>query len=169
MDAEPGRVKVRCVHDTIPANRVSSGRKEQKKGQPDPVGQGDWWSWAESNRRPQAFFAQFYMCSRLFGVSPGAPRSGTLRPGPATLDLIARQVARRATSRCRFPCRRRACRPFGPAYRPTGARLAGLGGESETFVVRSYFVAAVLRGHSTSTCPAARPNPRRIQYSPVLA
>jgi hypothetical protein len=24
-----------------------------------------WWSWRELNPRPQAFFAQFYMCSRL--------------------------------------------------------------------------------------------------------
>jgi hypothetical protein len=24
-----------------------------------------WWSWGDSNPRPQAFFAQFYMCSRL--------------------------------------------------------------------------------------------------------
>lgn len=24
-----------------------------------------WWSWGELNPRPQAFFAQFYMCSRL--------------------------------------------------------------------------------------------------------
>ena len=35
------------------------------------------------------------------------------------------------------------CGPRGPAYRPTGARLAGLSGEGETFVVRSYFFAAV--------------------------
>ena len=28
---------------------------------------GKWWSWRELNPRPQAFFAQFYMCSRLFG------------------------------------------------------------------------------------------------------
>jgi hypothetical protein len=24
-----------------------------------------WWSWRELNPRPQAFFVQFYMCSRL--------------------------------------------------------------------------------------------------------
>jgi hypothetical protein len=24
-----------------------------------------WWSWRELNPRPQAFFEQFYMCSRL--------------------------------------------------------------------------------------------------------
>ena len=24
-----------------------------------------WWSWGDLNPRPQAFFAQFYMCSRL--------------------------------------------------------------------------------------------------------
>lgn len=26
----------------------------------------NWWSWGDSNPRPQAFFEQFYMCSRLF-------------------------------------------------------------------------------------------------------
>jgi hypothetical protein len=25
----------------------------------------EWWSWRELNPRPQAFFEQFYMCSRL--------------------------------------------------------------------------------------------------------
>lgn len=24
-----------------------------------------WWSWGDLNPRPQAFFEQFYMCSRL--------------------------------------------------------------------------------------------------------
>ena len=24
-----------------------------------------WWSWGDLNPRPQAFFVQFYMCSRL--------------------------------------------------------------------------------------------------------
>jgi hypothetical protein len=24
-----------------------------------------WWSWRDLNPRPQAFFVQFYMCSRL--------------------------------------------------------------------------------------------------------
>jgi hypothetical protein len=26
---------------------------------------GEWWSWGDLNPRPQAFFEQFYMCSRL--------------------------------------------------------------------------------------------------------
>jgi hypothetical protein len=25
----------------------------------------DWWSWGDLNPRPQTFFEQFYMCSRL--------------------------------------------------------------------------------------------------------
>jgi len=27
--------------------------------------QGVWWSWGDLNPRPQTFFEQFYMCSRL--------------------------------------------------------------------------------------------------------
>ena len=52
------------------------------------------------NRRPQAFFAQFYMCSRLVWVSPVAPRSDTLCNQPATLNLTAAQVARTTASPC---------------------------------------------------------------------
>ena len=32
----------------------------------DELGICIWWSWGDLNPRPQAFFAQFYMCSRLF-------------------------------------------------------------------------------------------------------
>jgi hypothetical protein len=56
------------------------------------------------NPRPQAFFAQFYMCSRLIWISPGASRSDTLRIQPATLDLANGQVARPMASRYEFPC-----------------------------------------------------------------
>ncbi len=63
-----------------------------------------WWSWGDLNPRPQAFFAQFYMCSRLVWILPGASRSDTLRTRPATLNLVTRQVARLMTSPCNFPC-----------------------------------------------------------------
>ncbi|MEY2804009.1 MAG: hypothetical protein RL657_1345, partial [Pseudomonadota bacterium] len=38
------------------------------KNECDPT--GDWWSWGDLNPRPQAFFVQFYMCSRLIWISP---------------------------------------------------------------------------------------------------
>ena len=37
-----------------------------------------WWSWRELNPRPQAFFAQFYMFSRLLWISLPLAHSGTL-------------------------------------------------------------------------------------------
>jgi hypothetical protein len=40
-----------------------NSRQEKRPG--DVPGLGDWWSWRELNPRPQAFFAQFYMFSRL--------------------------------------------------------------------------------------------------------
>jgi hypothetical protein len=48
--------------------------------------------------------------------------------------------------------------------RPIGLPLRGspvLSGESETFVVRSYFVPVDLRANWCSTCPAPAPHPRR--------
>ncbi len=32
---------------------------------PGGLRQGVWWSWRDLNPRPQTFFEQFYMCSRL--------------------------------------------------------------------------------------------------------
>lgn len=58
-----------------------------------------WWSWGDLNPRPQAFFEQFYMCSRLIWVSPPESRSGTLNGKPASLSLALRQGARRKASR----------------------------------------------------------------------
>ncbi len=58
------------------------------------------------NPRPQAFSAQFYMCSRLFGVSLDASRSDTLRIRPVPLDLVYAQGTREQTSRYEFPCSR---------------------------------------------------------------
>ena len=48
-----------------------------------------WWSWRDLNPRPQTFFEQFYMCSRLIWISLFTSRSGTLCKSPATyfLDL----------------------------------------------------------------------------------
>jgi len=48
-----------------------------------------WWSWGDLNPRPQTFFEQFYMCSRLIWISLFTSRSGTLCKSPATyfLDL----------------------------------------------------------------------------------
>jgi len=51
------------------------------------------------NPRPQAFFAQFYMCSRLIWISPPASRSDTLRRQPAPFGLTPRQGTRREASR----------------------------------------------------------------------
>jgi hypothetical protein len=51
------------------------------------------------NPRPQAFFEQFYMCSRLICISPPESRSGTLNGKPASLSLALRQGARRKASR----------------------------------------------------------------------
>lgn len=62
-----------------------------------------WWSWGESNPRPQAFFEQFYMCSRLIWVSLFTTRSGTLCKTPATLNLDVGQVARHTPSQMKLP------------------------------------------------------------------
>jgi len=51
---------------------------------------GGWWSWGDLNPRPQAFFEQFYMCSRLIWISLLASRSGTLCKTPATYFLGVR-------------------------------------------------------------------------------
>ena len=64
---------------------------------------GDWWSWRDLNPRPQAFSEQFYMCSRLIGVSPVMLRSGTPHNQPAPLNLVRHQGARRHTSQYEFP------------------------------------------------------------------
>ena len=48
----------------VPAN---TRERAKKKANRDRLALGYWWSWGDSNPRPQAFFAQFYMCSRLIG------------------------------------------------------------------------------------------------------
>ena len=64
---------------------------------------GDWWSWRELNPRPQAFFEQFYMCSRLICVLPDASRSDTLRIKPAPYFLASHQGTRCDASQYVFP------------------------------------------------------------------
>ena len=61
--------------------RTRGGTHQQTKKIPnsDELGIVYWWSWRDLNPRPQTFFEQFYMCSRLIWISPLAPRSGTLR------------------------------------------------------------------------------------------
>ena len=48
----------------VPANTRERAKKKANRERLTFV---YWWSWGESNPRPQAFFAQFYMCSRLIG------------------------------------------------------------------------------------------------------
>ena len=92
----------RCVLKRPRPETAPTLGERAKKSQPDKGWDFTlWWSWGDLNPRPQAFFEQFYMCSRLFWISPPEPRSGTLPRTPATLDLTARQVARRATSLCK--------------------------------------------------------------------
>ena len=96
-----------------------------------------WWSWRDLNPRPQAFFVQFYMCSRLIWISPSASRSDTLHTRPAPFFLTPSQGTRSDASQYVFPCSEDVLRHPHPAYRPTVARLTGLSGECETFVVCS--------------------------------
>ncbi len=62
-----------------PATTRGNTRQRTKKNpNSDELGFGYWWSWRDLNPRPQAFFVQFYMCSRLIWISPDPSRSGTL-------------------------------------------------------------------------------------------
>ena len=51
---------------SAPGNTSHHGVMVQKKGLGVLPSPRDWWSWGDLNPRPQAFFGQFYMCSRLF-------------------------------------------------------------------------------------------------------
>jgi len=95
--------EVRRLPQKPPTTRRNRRDQARKNPNRERLGFRYWWSWAELNRRPQAFFAQFYMCSRLFWVSPDATRSDTLCTQPATLNLTAEQVARPTASLCKFP------------------------------------------------------------------
>ena len=52
----------RSWHWVNPNEHAGIGKKNPTG---DPVGFLIWWSWRDLNPRPQAFFEQFYMCSRL--------------------------------------------------------------------------------------------------------
>ena len=45
--------------------RGNTHDRPRKNPNSDELGFWYWWSWGDSNPRPQAFFEQFYMCSRL--------------------------------------------------------------------------------------------------------
>ena len=45
--------------------RGNTRDRPRKNPNSDELGFLNWWSWGDLNPRPQAFFAQFYMCSRL--------------------------------------------------------------------------------------------------------
>ena len=45
--------------------RGNTRDRPRKNPNSDELGFCIWWSWGDLNPRPQAFFAQFYMCSRL--------------------------------------------------------------------------------------------------------
>jgi len=76
----------------------------KKKPTGEPVGFLIWWSWGDLNPRPQAFFVQFYMCSRLIWISPDVPRSDTLHTPPVPLDLTPPQGTRGGASPYVLPC-----------------------------------------------------------------
>ncbi len=58
--------------------RGNTRDRPRKNPNSDELGFCIWWSWGDLNPRPQAFFVQFYMCSRLIWISPDPSRSGTL-------------------------------------------------------------------------------------------
>jgi len=62
---------------------------------------GYWWSWAELNRRPQAFFSQIYMLRVLIWISPQYPRKPTLILPPAALNLAPTQAAQVSAILCK--------------------------------------------------------------------
>ena len=45
--------------------RGNTRDRPRKNPNSDELGFLYWWSWRDLNPRPQAFFVQFYMCSRL--------------------------------------------------------------------------------------------------------
>ena len=44
---------------------TETGPCGKEKGDRENLSPRVWWSWRDLNPRPQAFFVQFYMCSRL--------------------------------------------------------------------------------------------------------
>ncbi len=78
-----------------------------------------WWSWRDSNPRPQAFSEQFYMCSVLVWISPPVPRRRTLHRPPVPYFLAPTQGTRVKTSLCEFPH----SRELAPLAQPIGQLL----------------------------------------------
>jgi len=64
----PGGVvgEVRKFPHEPATTRGNTRHRTKKIPNSDELGIVYWWSWGDLNPRPQAFFAQFYMCSRLF-------------------------------------------------------------------------------------------------------
>ena len=75
-------------------------RKSDQIPKPDELGIVYWWSWRDSNPRPQAFSEQFYMCSVLIWISPPVPRRRTLHRLPVPYFLVLTQGTRVRTSQC---------------------------------------------------------------------
>ena len=84
-----------------------------------------WWSWGDSNPRPQAFFAQFYMFSDLIWISPPVSRSRTLHRPPAPYFLAPTQGTRIGASPCNYPCSREVRIAPDPLAQPIGQLLQG--------------------------------------------
>ena len=61
-----GEGEVRKFPHEATRTRGSTRERTRKIPNSDELGICIWWSWGDLNPRPQAFFAQFYMCSRLF-------------------------------------------------------------------------------------------------------
>ena len=109
-----------------PNNTQGSARSGKKKPQPRWLGSAVWWSWGESNPRPQIFLVRFYMLSDLLWISPPTPRSRTLSRQPVPLNLARTQGTRVRTSRCECPRSRDGLSRPCPAHRPAVARLTGV-------------------------------------------
>jgi hypothetical protein len=75
-----GQIGIRKPIRRDPAPHGDFRQEKGLGGYPSPC---VWWSWAESNRRPQMFPERFYMFSCLICVLPPSPRSSTLRGRPA--------------------------------------------------------------------------------------
>ncbi len=67
-----------AAQEEIAPNRANTGGTSKKIPTDKSRDFYEWWSWGDLNPRPQAFFVQFYMCSRLIWISPDPSRSGTL-------------------------------------------------------------------------------------------
>ena len=116
------------------------------------------------NPRPQAFFGQFYMCSRLVCVLSVMPHSDTLHPGPVPYCLVPRQGTRQRTSPYKLPCSLDSlatalAQPIGQLLQ--GSRVKAASAKRSSFAVS--FFSADLRGDRTSISLAPFQKPHRNQ------